>query len=59
MQDDKQIDKAEIIHEHFAALGRKGGANRAKALTAKRRSEIAKMGIKARWENFDKRKKNK
>jgi hypothetical protein len=36
-----------------AALGRKGGLKggkaRAKALTAKRRSEIAKKAAKARW----------
>lgn len=39
------------------ALGRKGGlkggAARAKKLTAKRRSEIAKKAAKARWEKTD------
>jgi hypothetical protein len=31
------------------ALGAKGGAARAKALTKKQRSEIAKKAAKARW----------
>jgi hypothetical protein len=34
-----------------AALGRKGGAARAKNISAKRRSEIAKLGAKRRWRN--------
>jgi len=33
-----------------AALGRKGGAARAKALGAKRRAEIAKQAARKRWE---------
>jgi hypothetical protein len=32
-----------------AALGRKGGAARAKALSAKKRKEIARKGAAARW----------
>ena len=32
-----------------AALGRKGGAARAKALSAKKRAEIAAMAARARW----------
>jgi hypothetical protein len=32
------------------ALGKKGGAARAKALTAEQRSEIAKKGAAKRWE---------
>jgi len=32
-----------------AALGRKGGAARAKAMTHERRAEIAKKAAKARW----------
>ena len=31
------------------ALGRKGGAARAKSMSAKKRSEIAKKAAKARW----------
>lgn len=31
------------------ALGRKGGKARAKALTAKERSEAARAAVKARW----------
>jgi hypothetical protein len=32
-----------------AALGRKGGAARAKAMTAERRAEIAKRAAQKRW----------
>jgi hypothetical protein len=32
-----------------AALGRKGGAARAKSMTAERRAEIAKRAAKTRW----------
>jgi hypothetical protein len=32
-----------------AALGRKGGAARAKSMTAKRRAEIARRGAEGRW----------
>lgn len=34
---------------HAAALGRKGGAARAKSITAQRRSEIAKRAARKRW----------
>lgn len=30
-------------------MGKRGGTNRAKKLSKKRRSEIARMGGKARW----------
>ena len=43
MPDDTGKDPAAM------ALGRKGGAARAKALSAKKRSEIAKKAAKARW----------
>ena len=33
-----------------AAGGKKGGANRAKALSPEKRRDIAKKGAKARWE---------
>lgn len=33
-----------------AALGRKGGAARAKSLDAKRRAEIAKQAARKRWD---------
>ena len=32
-------------------MGRKGGKNRAKKLSKKRRSDIARMGAEARWKN--------
>jgi len=34
-----------------AALGRKGGAARAKGMTAKRRSEIARKAATSRWKS--------
>jgi len=39
----------DAIKSAAAALGRKGGSARAAALTAKKRSEIAKKAAKARW----------
>lgn len=36
-------------NEAAAALGRLGGAARAKAMSPKRRAEIAKKAAKARW----------
>ena len=51
---DQQIDP---IKAAAAALGRegglKGGKARAKALSAKRRSEIAKAAAKARWHKYN------
>lgn len=35
------------------ALGRKGGAARAKALSPKQRAEIAKVAAEARWKKTD------
>jgi len=43
----KKVDKE--TSEAAAAMGRKGGPARAKALTAKRRREIAEAGARARW----------
>ena len=37
------------MSEAAAAMGRKGGPARAKKLSAKRRTEIAKAGAQARW----------
>jgi len=37
------------MSEAVAAMGRKGGPARAKKLSAKRRTEIAKAGAQARW----------
>ena len=34
-----------------SAMGKKGGAARAKSMTAERRSEIAKRAAKKRWKN--------
>jgi hypothetical protein len=34
-----------------AAMGRKGGAARAKSMTPKRRVEIARKGAQKRWQN--------
>lgn len=47
------LSEEELIKAAAAALGRKGGLKggnaRAKALSAKRRSEIAKKAAAARW----------
>ena len=53
-KEDKDTKSQEDINKAAAAaLGKKGGLKggpaRAKALTAKRRSEIAKKASKARW----------
>jgi hypothetical protein len=49
-------DSLDALVENAAAeMGRLGGAMRAKKLTKKRRSEIARMAVKARE---DKRKRN-
>jgi len=49
----KELTEAELIKAAAAALGRKGGLKggpaRAKKLTSKRRSEIAKKAAAARW----------
>ena len=49
------LSQEDLIKAAAAALGRKGGLvggkARAKALTPKRRSEIAKKAAKARWHN--------
>jgi hypothetical protein len=36
---------------HAAALGRKGGTARAKSISAKERSAIARKAAKSRWSN--------
>jgi hypothetical protein len=47
-------DEAKYIAAQLGRLGGlKGGKARAKALSAKRRSEIAKAAAKARWHNKD------
>ena len=50
---DNQQSQDDIIKAAAAALGRKGGLKggvaRAKKLTAKERSKIAKQGAAARW----------
>lgn len=50
---DTPLSEQELIKAAASAFGRKGGKAggpaRAKALTAKRRTEIAKKGAAARW----------
>ena len=36
---------------HAAALGRKGGAARAKSMSAEQRAEIARKAAKSRWKS--------
>jgi hypothetical protein len=45
MPDDRGKDPAAM------ALGKKGGTARAKALSAKKRAEIARKAAKARWKS--------
>jgi phage gp16-like protein len=45
----KKEPTTEMISQVFALMGRRGGPARAKALTAKRRSAIAKKAAAARW----------
>jgi hypothetical protein len=42
-------NKNTAISEAAAAMGRKGGAARAKSLSAKRKREIAENAAEARW----------
>ena len=48
---EEDIDDKPTKNAAAAELGRKGGRARAKTLTAKERSEIARMAAKKRWEN--------
>ena len=48
-EDDLKSAKDRKKDPNAAALGKKGGAARAAALTKKRRSEIAKKAAKTRW----------
>lgn len=50
IEDDKPEDDGK--DPAAKALGKKGGAARAKKLTAEQRSEIAKKAAKKRWENI-------
>jgi hypothetical protein len=45
----RRKSRVEIVREVFSAWGRKGGRNRAKALSAARRRAIARGGAAARW----------
>lgn len=44
-----EIEEKPVTDSAAAVLGRKGGAARAKALTKKRRAEIAKKAAQGRW----------
>lgn len=43
------MEKEEIIKEHLAKLGKKGGAKTLKKHGKKHFSEIAKIGLAKRW----------
>ena len=45
-----EIEESAAPRSAAAELGAKGGAARAKSLSKKRRSEIAKSAAKARWQ---------
>lgn len=40
---------APLLSDYFAAMGRKGGSARSKALSARRRKAIAQKATKTRW----------
>jgi acyl-CoA reductase-like NAD-dependent aldehyde dehydrogenase len=46
---EEEFEAAPEKDEAAAALGRKGGAARAKAMTPERRAEIARRAADARW----------
>lgn len=46
-----EITETERVKSAAAELGSKGGKARAKALTKKKRSEIAKKAAAKRWDN--------
>jgi len=48
-----------VKNEHAVAMGKLGGQARAKALSAKRRKEIASNAAKARWSKKKRKGKDK
>lgn len=51
IEEDKPEDKGK--NKAAVELGKKGGAARAKKLTKKQRSEIAKKAARSRWDSSD------
>jgi hypothetical protein len=51
VEDRKQTPEERGKDPAAAALGRKGGAARAKSMSKERRSEIARKAAKSRWKN--------
>jgi hypothetical protein len=49
MANEQKQPTPEMIRRVFSMLGKKGGPARAKALTAQRRSEIARQAAAKRW----------
>jgi hypothetical protein len=43
------MNKAEILKEHYSAMGKKGSKNRWAKTTPEERSEYARQMVKARW----------
>ena len=39
----------EAVREWYRDIGKRGGAGRARKLSARRRSEIARLAARARW----------
>jgi hypothetical protein len=54
----KEDDFAKRLHEHYLAIGRKGGATRAKNLTPEQRRQSARKAAQARWSKPKKKKKH-
>jgi hypothetical protein len=49
IKDDGPTPESDVKDPAAVALGRKGGLARAEAMSAKRRSEIARKAAKSRW----------
>ena len=49
IKDDAPTPESDVKDPAAVALGRKGGLARAEAMSAKRRSEIARKAAKSRW----------
>jgi hypothetical protein len=49
IKDDAPTPESDVKDPAAVALGRKGGLARAQAISAKRRSEIARKAAKSRW----------
>ena len=56
------MTEAEILRRYFSKLGRRNGSNRGKKrmslLTARERTELARLAARARWRKYRKEHKH-